>query len=103
MKNKLIKYYVNYYRELIPCYLIKDGYLPCNEYNIFLKNGKDMYNNGYTVEDFCIFCDSNKDVFRDLKEAKVKIKKEIKKQFQENIESLIKNREKSLNDLENIK
>lgn len=97
------KYYVEYFKSVVPCYLIKQGYLPCDKYDIFIKNGERMYYNEHIVDDFCIgHVADSENVFGNLKAAQKYCRIKIEADFDREIRSLINFRGGELDNLEEV-
>ena len=83
-------YYMIYFKELIPCYLIKEGYIPCNDYR---PNINDDYYGVYSRDSFCIAYPDNKvDVFTDKKIAIKVCRNRIETDFNIKLRYLINDR-----------
>lgn len=84
--------------RLTKCYLIKEGYIPIQDYR---ENPNDLYYSaGYSREQFCV---SSNNIFSTLPDAINFCSIFIKKQFYIDIENLIKSREKHLLYLKELK
>ena len=94
-------YYVIYFNKLIPCYLIKDGYIPCDQYR---EDINDEFYGAYSRDQFCIRCPSDKeDIFENKEKAIEILELKIKHKFQEELELLIEKRNYSLKRLKEEK
>lgn len=92
-------YYVIYFEELFPCYLIQEGYIPCRDYR---ENVDDDYYCASVREDFCIASSSDKkNIFTNKKETITALRNEIETNFNKNLRYLIEDRTKKLKTLEN--
>lgn len=68
-------YYVVYDREVFPCYLIKEGYIPCSDYR---ENINDRHYWACKRGEFCIAeAKDTKNIFKDVKEACADAKNKI--------------------------
>ena len=94
---KMPIYYIILFEELIPCYLIKEGYIPCKHYR---ENKNDDYYACYSREQFCISSLNDKEgIFEDKNKAIEALKIKIETNFNDNIKRLIKNRDNKLKKL----
>lgn len=90
----MIVYYVIYFQKLISCYLIKEGYIPCDQYK---ENLDDELYGAYSRAQFCIKDPSDKDdIFENKEEAKKVLEDRIKSKFREELEYLIEKRNYNL-------
>lgn len=97
---KMPIYYVIYYEELIPCYLIKEGYIPCKDYR---ENPNDDYYCVSSQRDFCVAHISDKsNIFINKKEAIKVLRNKIEARFNERLRYLMKYRTEKLKVLEEL-
>ena len=93
-------YYVICFQELIPCYLIKEGYIPCDQY-------RENPNDDFYVYERARYCirgtDAKEGIFTDIKKAKEILKKEINERFYRDLETLFECKNDRLKALEKVK
>lgn len=97
----LIHYYDHPYMniDITPCYLIPEGYIPCNDYLEFFSNGQKVSESGYDIKAFILSL-LNTHVTT-CKENAFKIsKKLIEEGFTKDVHKTILNRDKNLKYLE---
>lgn len=99
MKKPLMPiYYIIYFEELISCYLIKEGYIPCKDYR---ENPNDNYYGAYSREEFCIIDHTNTvNIFTNRKEAVEILRNKIEEGFNKKLRYLIEDRDRKLRALE---
>ena len=91
-------YYVIHYEELIPCYLIFDGYIPCKDYR---ENLDDDYYSAFSQRDFCIAHVADRNIiFMNKKVAIEVLRNKIETRFNEKLRDLILGRTEKLKALE---
>ena len=86
-------YYVIYSNTIIPCYLIKEGYIPIADYRV---DENDDFYCAYSREQFCLSVDVKKDVFEDKETIKEIYKQRIEEKFQSDLIYLIEERQERL-------
>ena len=99
MKKLLMPiYYIIHFRRIIPCYLIKEGYIPCSDYR---PNSNDNYYCAYPRGQFCIVGANNREgIYENKKEVYKIAKEQIEKHFYMSIRNKMESRDNELKSLE---